>query len=350
MSIFRYILFPIAFIYGGITSFRNFLYNKRIFKSSEFDLPIICIGNLSMGGTGKTPHTEYLANLLNQKMELAILSRGYGRRTTDYIEANEASTAIQIGDEPAQYNRKFPNVKVIVEKKRVKGVLNLLYDHPTIDAILLDDAYQHRSIKAGLNILISDYSHPFYSDTILPIGNLREFRSGKKRADIIIISKCPANLPNIEQEQIKKKIGLLDNQKLFFSSIVYGEIYNPFTNEKLQKDLSDYEVLALTGIANPKPLYEELTNRNVKFQKKAYRDHYPFSEKDIATISEIFGTFVSSDKIILTTEKDASRLIEIKGIELLPIYCIEIKVQFCNNQNEFDQEILNYVKENKRDS
>jgi len=157
VQIFRYILFPIAFVYGGITSFRNFLYNKHIFKSSEFDLPIICIGNLSMGGTGKTPHTEYLARLLKDDFNLAILSRGYGRRTTDYIEADENSTAKHIGDEPAQYHRKFSNIKVVVEKKRVKGILNLLYDNPSTEAILLDDAFQHRSVKAGLNIMITDF-------------------------------------------------------------------------------------------------------------------------------------------------------------------------------------------------
>ena len=176
MKVFRYILFPIAIIYGGITLFRNFLYNKNIFKSSEFDLPIICIGNLSMGGTGKTPHTEYIARILKEKFKIAILSRGYGRRTTDYIEADKNSTAKHIGDEPAQYHRKFPNIKVVVEKKRVKGVLNLLYDNPSIEAILLDDAFQHRALRAGLNILIADINKPFYNDLMLPMGELREFR------------------------------------------------------------------------------------------------------------------------------------------------------------------------------
>lgn len=350
MRIFRYILFPISLVYGSITTFRNFLYKKNIFKSSEFDLPIICIGNLSMGGTGKTPHTEYLARLLKKEFNLAILSRGYGRRTTDYIEADENSTAAHIGDEPAQYNRKFPNIRIAVEKKRVKGVLNLLYDDSSTDAILLDDAFQHRSLKAGMNILITDFNAPFYEDLILPVGNLRELRKGKKRANIIIVSKCPANLPEEKQKEIAKKIKPNSNQQLFFSTIQYGRIYNPFTNEDFQGDLKASTPLVLTGIANPSPLYEELNSRGVKFRKKAYRDHYPFSEKDVATISEIFGIFDGSEKIILTTEKDASRLMDIQGFRELPIYCIEIKIDFINNRKEFDNEILKYVRENKADS
>ena len=350
MKVFRYILFPIAIIYGGITLFRNFLYNKNIFKSSEFDLPIICIGNLSMGGTGKTPHTEYIARILKEKFKIAILSRGYGRRTTDYIEADKNSTAKHIGDEPAQYHRKFPNIKVVVEKKRVKGVLNLLYDNPSIDAILLDDAFQHRALRAGLNILIADINKPFYNDLMLPMGELREFRKGKNRADIIIISKCPLNLSLERKNEIIKGISPTKNQKIFFSFIRYGRIYNPFTNKELKGEISNFETLVLTGIANPNPLYEELNRREVSFSKKAYRDHYPFSEKDVATVSEIFGTFDSSKKIILTTEKDASRLLEIKGFEQLPIYCIEIEIDLIDDKEKFDNEILKYVSENKADS
>ena len=350
MKVFRYILFPIAIIYGGITIFRNLLYKKNIFKSNEFDLPIICIGNLSMGGTGKTPHTEYLARLLKDEYNLAILSRGYGRKTTDYIEAGENSTAIHIGDEPAQYHRKFPNIKVVVEKKRVKGVLNLLYDNSSVEVILLDDAFQHRSLKAGQNILITDFNKPFFKDLIIPVGELREFRTGKNRANIIIVSKCPQNLSLKKKNEIIKDISPNENQKIFFSFIKYGRIYNPFTNKELVEDVSNFQTLVLTGIANPKPLYEELNRREVSFSKKAYRDHYPFSEKDVATISEIFGTFDSSKKIILTTEKDASRLLEIKGFEQLPIYCIEIEIDLIDDKEKFDNEILEYVRKNKGNS
>ena len=350
MKVFRYILFPVAMIYGGITMLRNFLYQKNIFKSSEFDRPIICIGNLSMGGTGKTPHTEYLARLLQDDYNLAILSRGYGRKTTDYIEANENSTAIHIGDEPAQYNRKFPNIKVVVEKRRVKGVLNLLYDNSSVEVILLDDAFQHRSLKAGKNILITDFNKPFFTDLILPMGELREFRKGKSRANIIIVSKCPHNLSIEKKNEIIKDISPNENQKIFFSFIKYGRIYNPFTNKELKGAVSNYHALVLTGIANPTPLYEELNRREVSFSKQAYRDHYPFSEKDVATISEIFGTFDCSEKIILTTEKDASRLLEIKGFEQLPIYCIEIEIGLIDDQEKFDNEILEYVRKNKGDS
>ncbi len=349
MNIFRYILFPFALVYGGITSGRNLLYKKRVFKSSKFDLPIICIGNLSMGGTGKTPHTEYLTRLLKNEFNLAILSRGYGRKTADYIEADENSTASIIGDEPAQYNRKFNDITVAVEKKRVKGVLNLLYDHPDINLILLDDAYQHRSLSAGFNIMITSYNSPFYKDNIFPIGTLRELKKGKDRADIIIVSKCPEDLSKEEQNAIISRIEPANRQKVFFTRIKYGRIYNPFNDKTLDKPLNNFKVLALTGIANPNPLYDMLSEQQVKFEKKAYRDHYPFSEKDATTITNLFDTFVDSDKIILTTEKDASRLIQIKGFKKLPIYCIEIEVDFINEKDIFDKTILEYVRGNQAD-
>lgn len=350
MSILKYIFFPISIVYGGVTIVRNFLYRQRIFKSCEFDIPIICIGNLSMGGTGKTPHTEYLINLLKPNHNLAVLSRGYGRKTTDYIEAPIGAGAKLIGDEPAQFKRKNPEIIVSVEKKRVKGVLNLLYDNPKTDVILLDDAFQHRAIKPGCSVLLTDYNDPFYHDYLLPIGRLREFRAGKKRANLIIVTKCPKNISEEERKKITKAIKPLPDQSVFFSRIKYGKIYNPFTNEELQKSLNSYEVLIITGIANPQPLYDELNAKNIIYKSKSYRDHYPFSAKDVEPISKIFNTFATSDKIILTTEKDASRLVEIKEFENLPIYCIEIEIEIIENKEEFDNRIINYVTENKTNS
>ncbi len=206
-----------------------------------------------MGGTGKTPHTEYLARLLKDDYNLAILSRGYGRKTTDYIEANENSTAIHIGDEPAQYNRKFPNIKVVVEKRRVKGVLNLLYDNSSAEVILLDDAFQHRSLKAGQNILITDFNKPFFTDLMLPMGELREFRKGKSRANIIIVSKCPRNLSLEKKNEIIKDISPNENQKIFFSFIKYGRIYNPFTNKELKGDGFKLPRSCFNGYCQPHP-------------------------------------------------------------------------------------------------
>jgi len=352
MKILRYILFPFTLVYAAIVVFRNGLYDLRIFKSSKFDFPIITIGNLSVGGTGKTPHTEYLIRLLKSDYKVATLSRGYGRQTSVYTEASEEPSARAVGDEPAQFKRKFKDVVVAVEKKRVLGVIQMLYNHPELEAILLDDAFQHRAIEAGFSILLTDYNKLYSDDVIVPTGTLRERRKGAKRADIIIVTKCPDEVSEEERSKIKTKLNVGKNQELFFTKIKYGRIYNIFTEEDLDVNIAHKDVLALTGIANPKPLYNYLENQKVNYISKAYRDHYRFSKKDAKAISEIFGNFGGSDKIILTTEKDATRIVEVKELRELPIYSIAIEVEFLkeSEKENFNNIITNYVRDNKADS
>jgi len=345
----RILLAPISLIYGAIVYLRNILYDKGIFKSSKFDFPIICVGNLSMGGTGKTPHTEYILRLLQDENKLATLSRGYGRRTSEFIIADESSTSNTIGDEPLQYFRKFKKVKVAVEKKRVLGILKLLHEHEDLDAIVLDDAFQHRALEAGFKIVLSDFNNPFFNDYILPSGELREFKKGVERADILVFTKCSKELTLEERNTYKKQSNF--NGPIVFSKISYGPIYSGKEPEETIADLKDKEVLLITGIAKPEPLEQMLKNQGIKFQSKHFGDHYRFKKKDAEAISKLFGTFTGRDKIILTTEKDYSRMLHIKEFESLPIYCQPIQIEFLDDidRQTFDNKLIEYVRENKGD-
>lgn len=348
MQVLRFLLFPFSVIYGAVTVLRNGLYDANLFKSSSFDLPVICIGNLSMGGTGKTPHTEYLIRLLNDDYHVATVSRGYGRRTTAFILADETATALTIGDEPLQYFRKFKEIKVAVEKKRVMGVLFTLHHAEDTEVIILDDAFQHRAIRAGLTILLTDYTKPYYNDFILPVGQLRERRKGSKRADLIVVTKCPDALTIAEMEEMKDHMDI-DPERVFFSKINYKGIYQGISNQSLEGELNDYEVLLVTGIANPEPIEKYLNQNKVKFQSIHFGDHYRFKKKDYQTISKKFDTFAASKKLILTTEKDFSRMLLIPEFEKLPVYCLEIEIELLNNKELFDNKILDYVRANQRD-
>ena len=298
-----------------------------------------------MGGTGKTPHTEYLIKLLHNERNLAVLSRGYGRKTSDFIIADDNSTSHDIGDEPLQMHLKYPDIKVAVENKRVLGILNLLYKYNDINTILLDDAFQHRSVKAGLNVVLTSYNYPFYQDYILPIGNLRELTVGINRADIIIVTKCPETLSKEEQESIKAKIQI--NKPIYFSSIVYGEIYSLFYDKKINyKDMNN--VLLVTAIANALPLKNELLNNNINVKHLEYRDHYNFTNKDADNISACFESFALDDsdsKIILTTQKDAMRMKKNNTFAKLPIFVIEIKIDIINDKSNFNKKIIEYAKQ-----
>lgn len=353
MSILRYILFPFGAIYFAVTWFRNYLFNKGIYKSTEFDLPIIAVGNLSAGGTGKTPHVEYLIRLLKEKVNISTLSRGYGRKTPGFQQANHKSTAQNIGDEPLQFYTKFKdNINVFVEANRVLGVVNLLHEEPDTSCIILDDGYQHRAIKPGYSILLTDYNKPFYKDIILPTGDLRESRAEKKRADTIIVTKCPANLTVKEQKEITEKINPLPNQKVYFSYIKYGKIksFNTSFEPLSIEDLKHYNISLFTGIANDKPLLKNLDKSGLKYVHTQFPDHHNFTKKNISNIINIFDSFSNDKKIILTTEKDAVRVKHIPELKDLPVYYIEIEIDFITNKESFDSQILTYVEQNKRDS
>jgi tetraacyldisaccharide 4'-kinase len=334
MNFLRKILFPFAIIYGLITSIRNFLFDKGILKSYSFDIPIIAVGNLSVGGTGKTPQIEYLIRLLSNQYKVATLSRGYKRKSEGYILANENSTAVILGDEPFQFHQKFPNIQVAVDANRKNGIEQLLSQKDKPNIILLDDAYQHRKVKAGLYILLTTYNDLYVNDFILPTGNLRESKTGAKRAHMIIVTKCPKNIAITQQNQIKNKLKLSQNQCLYFSFIDYD---NCVFNKKLSLSLveiKEKEKLIIAGIAKPEPFFDYVKSQNDLCL--TYPDHYDFTEKDIDEIKE-----KSKNKLIITTEKDYVRLQDKLNVENL--YYLPIKSAFINNENEFDQTILKFI-------
>ena len=350
---FRILLFPFSLLYGLVITIRNYLFDKKIIKSVSFNLPVIAVGNLSVGGTGKSPMVEYLLALLQNNYKAATLSRGYKRKTKGYILANATTTALEIGDEPMQFHQKFPEVAVAVGEERILAVPQLLQDRPETNVIILDDAFQHRSIKPGLNILLTEYSNLFTSDFFLPSGNLRDQQSSYKRADIIVVTKCPSDLSEKEKKKINESIRLLSHQSIFFTTIHYGQPYHISTQEKKIITLND-EVLLVCGIANPKPIQKYLLQKAKKYYQQSFSDHHVFSMDDLKNIRKKFEDISAKQKIIITTEKDAVRLINFKDqLNELPLFVLPVQHQFLFNEGiQFDR-IINmfietYVKENDK--
>jgi len=330
----RKILFPFAVLYGWITQFRNFLFDRQILKSYSFDLPVIAVGNLSVGGTGKTPQIEYLIRLLSGNYKVATLSRGYKRKSEGFVLADANSNAEILGDEPFQFYSKFPNIKVAVDADRKNGIENLLDLKAKPEIILLDDAFQHRKVKAGFYILLTAYGDLYADDFILPTGNLRESRSGAKRADVIVVTKCPANLSSGQQNQIRIKLKIEKGQQLFFTTIVYDDrIYNK-NESKLVIETGAEDKLLVAGIAKPKPFFDYLKNENDTILE--FPDHHHFSEKDISDIQD-----KAKNRIIITTEKDYMRLKD--SISDDQLFYLPIKSAFLSDGNDFDKTINNYV-------
>lgn len=329
---FRFLFFPISAFYSLILLIRRrVFFTYGIFKRTSFDIPIICIGNLSMGGTGKTPHTEYITRLFKKDYRIATLSRGYKRKTTGYICANNTHLVQDIGDEPMQYFHEFGNeVTIAVDERRVHGVKQLLNDNPTLDMIILDDAYQHLAIKAGLNILLTDYFKPYFSDYLFPVGTLRENQSAAKFADIVIVTKCPKILSPITRDFFLSKIKPTHKQQVFFSYFTYGNLV-PITSFAMGKEIDFSKIILLTGIVNPYPLKEYLTEFYSDIRTIEFPDHHEFTPKDIAEIIREFDTIITKQKAIITTQKDAMRLLEphIKNlIDHLPIFYVPLNVNF----------------------
>ncbi|MFN3753761.1 tetraacyldisaccharide 4'-kinase [Flavobacterium sp.] len=332
MILLRKLLFPLAILYGFITSVRNYLYDKGILKSYSFDIPVIAVGNLSVGGTGKTPQIEHLIRLLSPYYRVATLSRGYKRKSEGFVLADANANAEIIGDEPFQYFQKFPQIQVAVDADRRNGISQLLAQKEKPEVILLDDAFQHRKVKAGFYILLTSYDDLFCDDFIVPTGNLRESRNGAKRANMIIVTKCPPNITEIAQENIKRKIGL--DLPVFFSFVEYDDkIYNQ-KGSLAVSEIKSQEKLLLAGIAKPKPFFDFLQSGNDVVM--TFADHHHFTESDILNIKS-----QAIDNIIVTTEKDFVRLeAEIFAAQL---YYLPIKSQLVNSSETFDQIILNYV-------
>ncbi|MDB4036712.1 tetraacyldisaccharide 4'-kinase [Polaribacter sp.] len=339
MKVLRFILFPFAILYDFVTRIRNFFFNTGIFHQTSFKTPVIVVGNLSVGGTGKTPQIEYLIRLLKNNFKTAVLSRGYKRETKGFVLLNKNHLAIDVGDEPLQYFQKFKNIDVAVCVNRVKGITNLIKSN-TPEVILLDDAFQHRKVKGSFYILLTKFDNLFMDDFLLPMGRLRERREGAKRADVILVTKCPDDLTEESQKLIKQKL-LKFNKEVFFTSIFYAESVLGAT-EMLTSELKNFEVLLITGIANPAPLLNYLKSLNVKFQHLKYADHHYFSDKEIEEVKNKFDT-IQSSKIILTTEKDYVRLVDkIKNLSYLPI-----ETSFLNNDDKVFNSLINtHLKEN----
>ena len=336
----RFLLYPLAILYDVVTSIRNFFFDYGIFKEQKFDIPVITVGNLSVGGTGKTPQIEYLVRLLQGAYKVAVLSRGYRRKTKGFILVNSKHTANDVGDEPLQYFKKFQNITVAVDTDRVNGIQQLQQGvNPAI--ILLDDAYQHRNVKAGFSILLTKYKDLFVNDFLLPTGNLRESKKGAKRTDIILVTKCPENLTTTAQLSIKNKLSRYQ-KPVFFTSISYAATLKG-ANKLQVKDLKNYRILLVTGIANPKPMLNFLGEKEIHFTHLKYSDHHHFSEQEIKEIQDTFDAIDDKEKVILTTEKDYMRLhSRLKQVSYLPIVTYVIA-----NQLNFDNVITDYVKQNQ---
>jgi len=299
MQLLRILAFPFSLIYALVVYFRNLLYDSGILASTKFTTPTICVGNLSTGGTGKTPMIEWLLNHLSSGSKLAVLSRGYKRKSKGYVLAQPTSTAEDIGDEPLQIYSKFPTVTVAVEADRIRGIKQLeTSKHP--DLILLDDAYQHRKVKPSFSILLTSYDQLYSRDWYLPTGNLRDSKSASKRADLIVVTKCPPNLDNKNQLRITQELNPEKNQKVLFCTLEYDIDLKGKKAGLSIPDLQDKEVTLITGIANPKPLIDFLRRAEITFDHREFRDHHYFSGKEIE--------FFKSRPLVLTTEKDYMRL------------------------------------------
>ena len=349
-------LLPLSWLYGLAVKTRNQLFELGILKSRSFKTPVISVGNITVGGAGKTPHVEYLIRLLKDQHQVAVLSRGYKRKSKGFVRADADTTMREIGDEPFQMKQKFPDITIAVDRNRCHGIdlLTSGDEKETADVILLDDAFQHRYVKPGVNILLVDYHRLIIYDKLLPAGRLREPKDGKSRADIVIITKCPADLKPIDYRVITKAMNLFPYQALFFSTIDYSPLEALFSNVEMPlEQVKGTNVLLLTGIASPKQMQEDLTAMGANITSLTYSDHHQFKRKDIRHINEVFAS-LPGPKMVITTEKDAVRLQDMEDISKEVrenIYKLPIKVSFMLDQEEeFNHKITGSVRKNSRNS
>ena len=355
----RSLLIPFSWIYGLVVALRNALFNSGILGSTGFHIPLVSVGNITVGGTGKTPHVEYLVELLKGEFNVATLSRGYKRKTRDYRLVSTDSTAAEAGDEPIQIKRRFPEITVAVDRDRVHGTTRLMKQEPPLDVILLDDAFQHRSIKPGFSILLTDYNRPMETDRLLPAGNLREPARNRNRSDMILITKCPEDLKPMERREIVKQMDLNLGQHLYFTTFRYGELIPVFdgTTKRDKEWFREFTsaVLMVTGIANPGSLRQYARSIHPVVEEMIFPDHHSFTNKEVGQIVNRYGEMkkAGGEVLILTTEKDAPRFRQhvldahIAGA----FHAVRIHVHFLNDDKEnFDQHIRTYVNSNKRSS
>lgn len=337
---------PIALLYGLVIVIRNWMYDKTYLKSAEFNFPLICVGNLAVGGTGKSPMVEYLIALLHPQFKIGTLSRGYKRKTKGYTLANANSTALEIGDEPMQFHLKYPHLPVAVGEERIVAIPHLLQDVPDLQAIILDDAFQHRTIKAGLNIVLTEYNNLYAHDFFLPTGDLRDQRSSANRAHIIIVTKCPSTLSKEIKDQIIQLLKPLPTQQVYFTTIRYGTPYHILQPTDQWLLTPSDEVLLVCGIANPAPLKEYLHEETHTYYQLDYSDHHIFTIDDLQDIKKRFHDIRAREKMILTTEKDAVRFIKFtEQLQELPLYVLPIRHEFLFDEAEtFNERVIDFIK------
>lgn len=343
----RILALPFSWIYGAVVFLYHRQYDAGIKKSVSFSLPVISVGNLSVGGTGKTPLTEYLILLLKTHSSLGMLSRGYRRRSKGYLEVETEHSYTATGDEPLQVKRKFPDVLVAVSESRVLGVVNMVNNHPETEIVILDDAFQHRSINPGFSILVTDYSRPFHRDRLLPAGRLREPVAGAQRSDVVVVSKCPSTLNSESRNSFRQELARHVSRPVFFSMLEYGTPYQVFDQKQEKALTKDLEVLFFCGIANPAPLVNYLEAIGARIKMIRYGDHHPFTLPQIKQIEKEYQALPSVSKMLLTTEKDAVRLVPFKeylASQQLEIYCVPVQMAFFEeDKTDFDQMVTSFV-------
>ena len=355
-------LLPLSWLYGLGVGFRNLLFEMHVLKSRPYPVPVISVGNITVGGTGKTPHVEYLVRLLKDKTHVAVLSRGYKRKSKGFVLADSNSTVRDLGDEPYQMKQKYPEIEVAVDKKRTRGIDKLIsgdYTKQEVGVILMDDAFQHRYVKPGLNILLVDYHRQVIYDKLLPAGRLREPVKGKDRADIVIVTKCPKTLTPMEYRVLTKQMALYPYQQLFFTSLNYDSLRPVFPEaaksashlSPLTSQLSDKHVLLLTGIASPKQMIIDLQDLTGHIHPLTYGDHHNFRKKDIRHINETFDA-LPSPKLIITTEKDATRLKDAKGFSdavRKNLFVLPVSIGFMQEGEEaFNNRVVSFIKNSNK--
>ncbi len=350
-------LYPVSWLYGIGVGLRNKLFDWGILKERLFDIPVISVGNITVGGTGKTPHTEYLIRLLQDKYQVGVLSRGYKRKSKGFVLATADTPVHAIGDEPYQMKQKYPAIHMAVDADRCHGIDSLCREAPDTEVVILDDAYQHRYVKPGLSILLVDYHRLLCDDALMPAGRMREPQTGKKRAQVVILTKCPKNLKPVDYQALSKRMALYPHQRLFFTSLAYGQLYPLFTQAAefgLSTIGQDTHVLLVTGIASPAKLIADLSPHCGPVDSLAFSDHHDFSGRDLAHIRERFLALPEGRRIIITTEKDAVRLRVHSSLDeaLKPyMYVLPVEVTFQQNQQEsFNSIITDYVSKNPRNS
>lgn len=335
----RFILFPFSLLYALVVAIRNVFFDIGFFNQTSFDIPVIAVGNLSVGGTGKTPQIEYYIRLLQNDYNVAVLSRGYKRLSKGFVLANDETKVEEIGDEPYQFFKKFPKITVAVDADRRNGIEKLMRLEPAINLILLDDAFQHRKVKASFYTLLTSYDNRYTKDFVLPTGTLRELRSGAKRANNIIVTKCPVSITDIEKNKIISEINPKNYQKVFFSSIVYDAAITSSSKDISLDLLKEYSVVLVTGIANPKPMLQLLENEGVNYNHIEFPDHHNFKSKDIEKIKDSFERINNLNKLVLTTEKDYTRLSE----KIDNLYSLGIQTTFFDNKVGFDANVKSHL-------